>query len=306
MSSLPLAPRVPVARRQLTARRGRTGAGVFGIAAALLLVLALKAIFAGMEERLTAYIDGSGADVIVAQEGVETMHMTQSALPAQAVSAVAAVRGVAQAKPIVYVPATVERGAERGIVYLIGDDAGGAPFPLTSGRRPRAGTGVDAEALAARIEESVPSVSASTRAAFAASERRVVGDMTTDIVRGMLVVGFVIGVAVAGLVSYAQTLTQLRDYGVLRALGLRGRGALALVFAQVAAMVIAGFVVAVALVGLLAAVLPALSPTLALSVRGGDVAQAATIAGAVALAAALVPLARVLRVPPAAVFRRGS
>lgn len=54
------------------------------------------------------------------------------------------------------------------------------------------------------------------------------------------------------------------------------------------------------------AVLPALSPTLALSVRGGDVAQAATIAGAVALAAALVPLARVLRVAPAAVFRRGS
>ena len=188
----------------------------------------------------------------------------------------------------------------RDLATLLGS-SGVASYLLVRG-----GTGVDAEALAARIEESVPSVSASTRAAFAASERRVVGDMTTDIVRGMLVVGFVIGVAVAGLVSYAQTLTQLRDYGVLRALGLRGRGALALVFAQVAAMVIAGFVVAVALVGLLAAVLPALSPTLALSVRGGDVAQAATIAGAVALAAALVPLAHVLRVPPAAVFRRGS
>ena len=39
---------VPVARRQLLARPGRALAGVAGIAAALLLVLALKAIFAGM------------------------------------------------------------------------------------------------------------------------------------------------------------------------------------------------------------------------------------------------------------------
>ena len=81
MTALPLARSVPLARRQLLARRGRTIAGVVGIAVALLLVLALKAIFAGMEERLTAFIDGSGADVIVAQEGVTTMHMTQSALP---------------------------------------------------------------------------------------------------------------------------------------------------------------------------------------------------------------------------------
>ena len=45
---------VPVARRQLLARKGRTFAGLAGIALALLLVLALKAIFAGMEQRLTA------------------------------------------------------------------------------------------------------------------------------------------------------------------------------------------------------------------------------------------------------------
>ena len=127
-----VAARVPLARRQLVARRGRTVAGVLGIAAALLLVLALKAIFAGMEERLTAYIDGSGADVIVAQEGVATMHMTESALPAAVVGRVAAVDGVAAAEPIVYLPVTVERADRRGIVYLIGDDDGGAPRALAS------------------------------------------------------------------------------------------------------------------------------------------------------------------------------
>ena len=364
---------VPLARRQLLFRKGRAAAGVAGIAAALLLVLALKAIFAGIEGRLTAYIDGSGADVIVAQRGVDTMHMTQSALPEPAAVAIAAVSGVAEAKPILYVPATIERGERRAIVYLIGDDFGGAPLPVAAGRRPRAGEimlertlaerlaasngsrvrafgqrfrvsgeveglasilnsvafvrrqnlarvlgsegvvsyvlvradpGVEAAELAQRIEASVPGVTASTRASFARSERRVVGDMTTDIVRAMILVGFVIGIAVAGLVAYSATLSQLRDYAVLRALGLRARRGLALAVAQVGVTVAAGFVVALVLVWVLAALLPGLTPTLVLAIKAGDVVQALGVAAAVTLVAAVFPVLRVARVDPASVFRR--
>jgi len=366
---------VPLARRQLLARRGRAVAGVIGIAVALLLILALKAIFVGMEERLTAYIDRSGADVIVAQQGVETMHMTESALPTSVVSGIRRVPGVAAAKPILYVPATVERGDRQGIVYLIGDDAGGAPLPVRDGRRPQRGDilldrvlaerlrvspgetvrvlgatfrvsgevsglalitnsfafarrldvgrlleerdvvnyvlvqgdgGIDDTRLASRIEASVSGVTATPRGAFASSERHVVGDMSTDIVRGMMFVGFVIGVAVAGLVAYSQTLTQLRDYGVLRALGSSARRAVAVVLGQIGAIVAVGFVLAFGLVWLLALVLPRLSPTLVLVIRSGDVFEAAAVAGAVAAGAALVPVARVVRVEPASVFRRAS
>jgi putative ABC transport system permease protein len=373
MTSLALTGNVPLVRRQLLAKRGRTVAGVVGIAVALLLVLALKAIFAGMEGRLTAYIDHSGADVIVAQQGVQTMHMTQSALPASTVATVARVSGVASATGIVYKGAFVESVGDRsGIVAVVG----GGPVPnLVEGVPPRAGEvvldraladklavargdtvrllgaplrvsgevtgtaaisgsfafvsratlqamlharnvvsyvlvrarpGADATALARRIEQRVPHVTASTRQSFAASERRVVGDMSTDIVRGMILVGFVIGVAVAGLVAYSQTLTQLRDYGVLRALGLSARRAVAVVLGQVGAMILGGFALALGLVWLLAAGLPVLSPTLVLSVRASDVVQAAAVAGAVALGAALVPVARVVRVEPASAFRRAS
>jgi putative ABC transport system permease protein len=368
--SLPTAA-VPLVRRQLLARRGRTIAGVVGIAAALLLVLALKAIFAGMEVRLTVFIDGSGADVIVAQEGVTTMHMTQSALPDNAAAAVGLVPGVSSVTEVIYRPALVEAGpTERsGLIALVG----GGPVPnLVEGRRPGAGEividqaladrlrvddgavvsvlgtplrvsgqvkgtasitgsfafvtrstleqilkaskvvsyllvravpGTDDRQVAARINGAVNGVTASSRKSFAASERRVVGDMSTDIVRAMILVGFVVGVAVAGLVAYSQTLAQQRDYGVLRALGLSARRALALVLAQVGALVLAGFVAAFALVFLLAAALPALSPTLVLSVRAPDVAEAALVAGAVAVVASLIPVIRVVRVEPASVFR---
>ena len=364
---------VPLARRQLLARKGRTLAGLAGIAVALLLVLALKAILAGMEGRLTGYIDRSGADVVVAQEGVRTMHMTQSVLPERAAARVASLPGVAEVTPIVYVPTMLERGEKRSLVYLIGEDSGGAEtLQLVSGRRPRAGEivvdealasligarpgttvtslgrrfrvvgqiartssiassialadrrdlsgllrregsvnyvlvrareGVVAGKLARRIEQEVPGVTASTRAEFSRSERRLVGDMSTDIVRSMIFVGFVIGVAVAGLVAYSTTLSQLRDYAVLRALGLRARGALALVLAQVGALVVLGFALSLALLAALAWALPALSPTLALAVRTGDVVLAFAVAAAVTAAAAALPVLRVARVDPASVFR---
>lgn len=364
---------VPLARRQLLAHPGRAAAGLAGVGAALLLVLALLAIFAGMQERLTIYIERSGPDVIVAQRGVDTMHMSESALPEAVVGVIASVPGVAEARPILYVATLLARGDARALAYLIGDDVGGAPIALARGRRPRTGEivldetagnalgvrpggtvrafgntfrvsgeveglstivnsvaflprrdlarlldargtvsyvlvrgrdDVPAEDLAGRIERAVPTASASTRQAFVRSERRVVGDMTTDIVRGMVLVGFVVGVAVAALVAYSSTVAQLRDYGVLRALGLSARRALALVVAQVGAMVVAGFAVALGLVFLLGLGLPRLSPTLTLAVRPDDVATAFAVAAAVAVVAAAVPVARVARIDPASVFRK--
>ena len=364
---------VPVASRQLLDRKGRTFAGIAGIAAALLLVLALRAIFAGMEERLTAYIDRSGADVIVAQQGVRSMHMTESAVPERSVQVIARVPGVAAARPILYVPATLERGDRRGLVYLIGDDAGGGTIALAGGRRPgpaeilldrelarslgsppgssvrafgrsfrvsgevsgltlisnafafvrrqdlaavlrspgvvsyvlvEAEPGTDTGRLAARIEDAVPGVTASTRQSFARSERRLVGDMSTDIVRAMILIGFVIGVAVAGLVAYSSAQAQLRDYAVLRAIGLRARAALRLALTQVAVMVGSAFLLALGLVWALAQLLPGFSPLLTLAIKPADVAQALAVAGAVALGAAAFPAIRVSRVDPASVFRR--
>ena len=123
-------------------------AGVVGIAVALLLILALRAIFAGMKGRLTVYIDRSGADVIVAQQGVQTMHMTQSALPAAAV-AIGRVPGVASSTGVLYKSAFVESvGNKSGIVALVG----GGPIPsLSSGRPPGRGEIVLDRALTARL-----------------------------------------------------------------------------------------------------------------------------------------------------------
>ena len=190
MSSLVPGRHVPIARRQLQAKRGRTLAGIAGIAVALLLILALKAIFAGRESRLTAYISGSGADVIVAQEGVTTMHMTQSALASSTVAAVARVRGdraladrlgVRVGDRVRVLGASLRvSGQISGTAAITGSFAFTARATLARILRipgvasyvlVKAKSGVDAATLARRIATRVPHVSASTRAAFSTSER---------------------------------------------------------------------------------------------------------------------------------------
>lgn len=144
-AGLTVARQVPVGRRVLFADRRRGALTVVGVAAALLLVLILDAVFAGAIARVTYYIRTSPADVFVSQAGVRTMHMSASALPAAAVARATQVPGVAWAAPISYNSGAVGGPLGRQLTYLIGYDPAtgrGGPATLAAGRAPRAGEAV--------------------------------------------------------------------------------------------------------------------------------------------------------------------
>lgn len=107
-----------------------------GLALALLLVLALDAIFTGIETQVSAYIDHSGADVWVAQKGVRNMHMASSTLSVATIDRVRAVTGVVSVTPILFQLGTVAAGGDNHIVYVIGlppNPAAGAPWRVVAG-----------------------------------------------------------------------------------------------------------------------------------------------------------------------------
>lgn len=127
---------IRLALRNLFQSRTRLLVSIGGVALALMLILSLDAIFVGMESQLTAYIDGSGADVFVAQSGVRNMHMASSSLPGSVVQQVEAVDGVAVATPIRYVANYVTLDGQDFIAYLIGvppDAALGRPATVAEG-----------------------------------------------------------------------------------------------------------------------------------------------------------------------------
>ena len=149
-----MARRVPLARRALFQDRRRAALAAGGVAAALLLVLLLDGIVAGGMRQVTAYLRSSPADVIVAQVGVKTMHMSVSAMPAATVDEVRRVDGVAWAEGLHYASSTISTLEGRELSYVFGYDPSGrlGPRRLTTGRTPRAGEALVDEVAAGRLD----------------------------------------------------------------------------------------------------------------------------------------------------------
>lgn len=109
-----------LAFRNLFQSKMRLAISVGGVALALMLMLALGAVFTGAERQITAFIDRSGADVFVAQKGVRNLHMVSSWLPNSVIGEVSSVQGVQSVTPIMYIAGMVEAGKERNLAYIMG------------------------------------------------------------------------------------------------------------------------------------------------------------------------------------------
>ncbi|MEW5990408.1 MAG: FtsX-like permease family protein [Chloroflexota bacterium] len=370
---------VLLARRNLTRNRVRLVASVGGVALALSLTLALDAIYAGVANQLTTYIDRAGADVWVAQAGVRNLHMVASTLPEAVVDEISAVEGVAAITPILEATDTVAVGDERAVVYVIGlptDTAIGGPWEVAEGsnwvgpgeiivdrsfarkagvtigdsvdvlggqarivglsrgtaslvnsvafvsfddfRAMRGGAPVISFALvriagsasagevAADIERLVPGVTAQSRAEFVDQERRIVTDMSADVISIMSVVGFIVALAVVALTVYVATLARRRDYGILKALGARNRVLYRVVLVQAAISVAVGFAIGLAFTALLSFAIGRTDLNLELAITVSSLAKVGLFAAVIAGLAAILPIRQVAGVDPAVVFRRGA
>ena len=126
-----------LAMRNLFQSKARLVISIGGVALALMLMLSLDAILAGVEERVVAYINHTGADLFVSQSGVRNLHMASSWLPASVAEQVGDRPGVEESTPLLYHSNLISVGDERSAAYVIGlpaDPAMGGPWSITAGR----------------------------------------------------------------------------------------------------------------------------------------------------------------------------
>jgi putative ABC transport system permease protein len=363
--------------RNLFQSKARLLMSTGGIALALLLVLALDAIFVGAEDQLTTYMKRAGADVWVSQPGVRNLHMASSTLPASVVDQVSGVPGVAAVTPILYATMFVDTRHSQHIVYLIGlppKAEMGIPWQLAAGRaqpgtgevvidqsvanasgiglgdsvkivgsplrvsglavgttnivnsiafisaqdfqrlRPspatvsfvlvRVAPGRSAASVAGEIERQVGGVTAQTSPALAAQEKKVVGDMATDVISIMNLTGLLIGLAVMALTVYTATLSRRAEYGALKAIGASARRLYATVLVQAGISIALAFVVSVALTLALSITVPLIKPGLALDLTASSLAKVALMALGIGTVAAVLPIRQIAGLDSASVFRR--
>ncbi|NMM35282.1 MAG: ABC transporter permease [Phycicoccus sp.] len=132
---------VGVGRRLLIARPVRAVAGALGIGLALLMILVLDGLWAGMRERVTTFEDHSGAQLAVVDAGTQSLFAEPSVLPFSVVDEVAAVRGVSKVSGVRTTYSILELHGGKAAVALVGFTPGGlaSPWELTSGRLPGEG-----------------------------------------------------------------------------------------------------------------------------------------------------------------------
>lgn len=163
--------------------------------------------------------------------------------------------------------------------------------------------GESPQVVAARIQAQVRDVTAQTTQDFAGQERRVVKDMSTDLITIMNLIGFLIGLAVMALTVYTSTLSRRREYGMLKALGARNADLYLTVMAQALLSVTLGFGFGLAITLLLALVIPIIGSNLALDVSLDSLVKVGSVSLVIAAISAMLPIRQIAGLDPAMVFR---
>ncbi len=369
---------VRIASKTLLQDKLRFALSAGGVATSIMLVLLLFGMYRGVNRQITAYIDNTGGEVLIAQEGTRNFLGARSLLPPGTEEAASQVEGVRDVVPIVSQYAVVDVGDRKEFSLIVGYDParGGGPWDLDTGsaslREGKAiadyavsrtrglalGDSVEilgssyeiaglskgtsswmtgtfflpfedaAEILATegrpsfllvtlqpgtspdeavqRIEAQVSGVTASTRSQIDANDRLLYARILNGPMGFMVLVAFLIGTAVVGLTIYTATQERAREYGTLKAIGIRNRRLYGLVLRQALIATVVGSVLGVllALAGALA--IPALNPRFVIAIEPAALLVMAAVSLLMGSAASLVPARAVARIEPAIAFRRAA
>ncbi len=337
---------------------------------AIMLILLLDGLWAGIKANVTTYEDNVGADLYVAQTGTRNFFGAISVIPASTVDTVRADVDVQWAVPVRGFFSIVELHDRKVPTYVIGSIPGerGGPWELRQGRAPEADDEVAIGSVMAKRHGLAPGdrieimgrtftvVGTSTDAfmasfvfmTHAATDQLLSAPATTSFVlvgtddpaavrarlastglsvldrdelarndlslmaraysvplTVMRAVAFTIGSIVIALTVYTAIMERRREYGIVKAIGARGRHLVALAVHQ--SLIIAGIGLATGGVLFLAgrAYITWFRPQFVILVSLGSVGRAVAAAVLMGLVAAVLPARRLARLEPATAYRGG-
>lgn len=366
---------VSVARKNLFHERGRLIISIAGVGFAIVLILILAGLYDGFQNAARIYVEESGADLFVTQEGTTDMFHSFSILPLNLTASLQGMAGVAEVNPLISrqveihlenshakaavigygnlggpwqivrgsgrvgpgemivdkalaakdgldVGSTVRVGAKDfRIVGISGgtnffilqyafirfDDASGLVLPAgtTTFFLVRLLPNASAADVAERIRAERPDVLVYTNAAFSESNAKLVTESFGPILSVLYAVGGFVGITVIGLTIYTATIEKSKEYGVLKAVGATNRGLFRILLSQALFLSLFGLLMGFGMTALLVMVLDVAVPSLNFYFAATAFILVSAAALGMGAAASAVPMRRLVRIDPAAIFRRG-
>lgn len=155
-----------------------------------------------------------------------------------------------------------------------------------------------------RLKSSLPEFSVVDRDTIAKNDANLLGGVFSLPLRMMVLIAIGIGALLVGLTMYSATVERVREYGVLKSLGMSNRALYSVVVRQAISAAALGFVVGLLLVMLVAAGIERIWPQFLVVVDLRSILQAIGGVLVIAFLAAFAPARYVARIDPASIFRR--
>lgn len=369
---------VDIARRNLFQEKLRFLISSGGVAVAIMLILILNGFFAGMNRQVTAYLDNTPAELIVAQKKLRNFFGSSSVVPLSVQPRIEKVSGVKKVIPVLLSYAVLEFEDKRQFSLMIGFDPkqGGGPWQMSEGRadiaddemimdsvvarrhglkvgdtvRVRGRTftivglsggtsswmtgtffltfraaselliardstsfflvSVDdkarADSVIRKIEGDARSVTVTEKEQVAENDVKLFAGVFSGPLRFMVIIAFLIGVMLVGLTIYTATVERAKEYGVLKAVGMRNWRLYLLVFEQALISSLVGFVFGVLLSFAARAIIGQFIPQFFILIDWLYILQVFGAALLISIFASYIPVRAVARIDPAIAFRKGA
>ncbi len=187
---------------------------------------------------------------------------------------------------------------ETAVDFLRLDPAGQRTFFLLALQDPS-----QKEALAQRLEVSASGARFFTGEEFADVTRERVLSNILPILIVVLIVAFIVGLAVAGLMIYTATVEKSREYGILKAEGFTNRFLYRVVLEQSLVTSALGFLLGAGITILAGPFAQDVVPQFVVLIRWQDLLGITGVTLLIALVAALIPVRRIAQIDPVTVFK---
>lgn len=163
--------------------------------------------------------------------------------------------------------------------------------------------GVDIDAVQSNIDTQIPAASAHTKGHFVQINVDVVKDIVNPVFGALVILGAVIGTAVIGLTIFTSTVEKAKEYGILKAVGLKNRLLYIIVLEQALIAAGIGYILGAALALALNPVLTSTVPQFVTQIRPFDLLWIFVVTLVMAVVATYIPIRRLNKIDPAEVFK---
>jgi putative ABC transport system permease protein len=163
--------------------------------------------------------------------------------------------------------------------------------------------GANIESVRAEIMNTFPELAAVTKETFVANNTKIISDSFLPVIFVLLLIGIAVGIAVIGLTIFTSTVEKAKEYGVLKAIGMRNRQLYTVVMQQALIAGILGFILGVILAFILQIVVGAYVPQFVSQIQPRDIIWIFFLTITMSIVASYIPIRRISSIDPAEVFK---